>query len=75
VIAADASVPGILATAVTTFAPGDVSTLRLLLERAIRDPAAFRPRAEAAMAIARTYTWDRCAQATAEVYRETLSAA
>ncbi|MGP6158414.1 MAG: glycosyltransferase family 4 protein [Vulcanimicrobiaceae bacterium] len=69
VIAASEAVPRVLRPYVETFAPRDVRALRALLERELDDP---RP-SEEARRFARTLTWDRCARATAQVYRETLA--
>ncbi len=69
VIGASDAVPGGLRPYVEHFRPRDVGALASLMERAARSPG---PREEA-QAFARTQTWDRCAQLTAEVYREVLA--
>jgi glycosyltransferase involved in cell wall biosynthesis len=63
------AIPGSLLPYVEHFTPRDVRALALLMERSARSPG---PREEA-RAFARTQTWDRCAQLTAEVYREVLA--
>jgi glycosyltransferase involved in cell wall biosynthesis len=68
VIACEDAVPGILRPHVDTFAARDVRTLAALMERALRGPVA-KPEARR---VARTLTWDRCAEGTAEVYRAVL---
>lgn len=71
VIASDTAVPGVLRRHVATFAPNDVSALTRLLARALpRQAAAQRDEAQS---VAHSLTWDRCAQRTAEVYREVLA--
>jgi glycosyltransferase involved in cell wall biosynthesis len=69
VIASSESVPRVLRPYAEVFAPRDVRALRALLERALEHP---RP-VEEARAFARTLTWDRCARATAQVYRQLLA--
>jgi alpha-1,3-rhamnosyl/mannosyltransferase len=69
VIGADDAIPGNLLPYVEHFVPRDAGALAALMERAARSPG---PREEA-QRFARTQTWDRCAQQTAEVYREVLA--
>ncbi len=69
VIGSSEAVPRVLRPHVAVFAPRDVRALRELMERELRDP---RP-VEASQRLAHTLTWDRCAEATAQVYRETLA--
>ncbi len=69
VIACSEAVPRVLKPYVEAFPPRDVRALRALLERELENP---RP-SEDARRFARTLTWDRCARATAQVYRETLA--
>ncbi len=68
VIACTDSVPAVLRPHVDVFPPRDVRTLGALMARAVSEPA---PREEARL-FARTLTWDRCAERTAEVYRTVL---
>jgi glycosyltransferase involved in cell wall biosynthesis len=70
VIASTGAVPHSLEPYVETFAPGDVRTLFGQLTSAATNGAAKQE----ARRFARSQTWDRCAQATAEVYREILQA-
>jgi glycosyltransferase involved in cell wall biosynthesis len=53
---------------VETFAPRDVVALAAAMTRALVSPG---PR-DAARRFAVTLTWDRCAQRTADIYREVL---
>ena len=72
VVASREAVPRALASAALTFAPSDARELQISLERILSDEA-LRTRAVAlGRAIARDLTWDRCARATADVYRELL---
>jgi glycosyltransferase involved in cell wall biosynthesis len=68
VIASDDAVPAILRPYVDVFAARDVPTLARLMAAALSEP---RSR-EGARRFARTLTWDRCAERTAEVYRNVL---
>ena len=69
VIASADAVPAVLRPHADVFATRDVAALRALLERTIARPEAR----EAARSFARTLTWDRCAERTAEVYRDVLA--
>ncbi len=72
VIACEEAVPRPLAPAALTFAAHDVGALRTLLEGVLGDES-LRARAIAAgTQAARELTWERCARATADVYREIL---
>jgi glycosyltransferase involved in cell wall biosynthesis len=68
VIACDDAIPAVLRPYADVFPPRDVCTLAGLMARALAEP---RPREEARR-FARTLTWDRCAERTAEVYRTVL---
>ncbi|HEY0797574.1 MAG TPA: glycosyltransferase family 1 protein [Candidatus Baltobacteraceae bacterium] len=70
VIACADAVPSVLQADVDTFAPRDQTMLTALMERALLHPSPEH--AGALRAVARQLTWDRCARATAEVYREVL---
>jgi hypothetical protein len=70
VIASTGAVPHGLAPYVETFAPGDIRTLLGLMAAALSGGAPN----EQARRYARSQTWDRCATATAEVYRELVQA-
>lgn len=68
VIACEDAVPGVLRPYVDVFPARDVRLLAGLMSRALAGPSA---RTEA-QRVARTLTWDRCAERTAEVYRAVL---
>jgi glycosyltransferase involved in cell wall biosynthesis len=72
VIAAAGALPGILAPLAATFPAHDAFALRALLADLAANPGAYRRRAAEGSASARAYTWDRCAAATAAVYREVV---
>ena len=73
VIAARSAVPAVLAPHAALFDAADAATLRVLLERVLRDPAAARRSAVAARAATSDLTWERTAARTAEVYRACLA--
>ncbi len=74
VIACEDAVPRPLAAPALTFRARDVSGLRTMLERTLGDEG-LRVRAiNLGREVARELTWDRCARATADVYREVLEA-
>ncbi len=72
VIAARESLPAVLDGLALTFPARDPDALALLLRRAAEDPAGMRELGDRAQAVARGYTWDRCAAATIAVYRELI---
>lgn len=74
VIASAASVPEPLRAHALTFPPGNADALRRLLTRALFEPGELARRGTASRGAARALTWDRCARATADVYRELLGA-
>jgi glycosyltransferase involved in cell wall biosynthesis len=71
VIASRDAIPAVLYRVAEIFPTGDAPALSALLQSALDEPfdAARRERLRAT---ARSYTWDRVAAATAEVYREAL---
>jgi glycosyltransferase involved in cell wall biosynthesis len=69
VIASTSAVPSSLEPYVETFEPGDIRALLALMAGTAADG-----RSEQARRFARSQTWDRCAYATAEVYREIVRA-
>ncbi len=71
VLACADAVPGVLRPYVGVFAARDVRALRELMEAALAGGCGLD--VERARSFARTQTWDRCAAATAEVYREVLA--
>jgi len=75
VIACEDAVPRILEPAALTFAARDAAELSAILHDVLAD-AGLRDRfVNLGRRIARTLTWDRCARATADVYREVLEPA
>jgi glycosyltransferase involved in cell wall biosynthesis len=73
VLASDEAVPDVLRDAAAIFPARATGALRDLLLRAIDDEG-FRARlVNQGAEMAKTYTWDRCARATADVYREIAS--
>lgn len=70
VVASQTALPGILAGQARTFPAHDELALRAVLTDLVADPAPFRRQAAEGSAVARAYTWDRFAAATAAVYRE-----
>jgi glycosyltransferase involved in cell wall biosynthesis len=68
VIACADAIPAVLRPYVEAFAPRDVRALTALMAAALTNQV---PPGEAKR-FARTQTWDRCAERTAEVYREIL---
>jgi glycosyltransferase involved in cell wall biosynthesis len=68
VIACDAAVPSVLRPYVVTFPARDADELGRAMTRALVAPSAR----DDARAFARSLTWDRCAERTAEIYREVL---
>ncbi|MGH7727619.1 MAG: glycosyltransferase family 4 protein [Vulcanimicrobiaceae bacterium] len=71
-IATPSGVPQPLQAAVATFPPGDDAALAALIAHLLEDRVALCARGRAARSVARAYSWDRCARATAAVYRELL---
>ena len=69
VIASSGEVPGVLRAHVRVFAARDVAALRVALD----DALAGTIDASGARRAARDLTWDRCAERTAEVYRDVLA--
>jgi glycosyltransferase involved in cell wall biosynthesis len=75
VVACEDAVPRILEPAALTFAARDSGELSAILHDVLAD-AGLRDRfVNLGRRIARTLTWDRCARATADVYREVLEPA
>jgi glycosyltransferase involved in cell wall biosynthesis len=71
VLACADAVPGVLRPYVGVFAARDVRTLRDLMAGVLSGASGLD--VERAKTFARTHSWDRCAAATAEVYREVLA--
>ncbi|HEV3092834.1 MAG TPA: glycosyltransferase family 1 protein [Candidatus Cybelea sp.] len=72
VIACEDSVPRALQAAALTFAARDAEGLRLHIERLLADQGARERSVKEGLEAAQGLTWDRCARATADVYREVL---
>lgn len=72
VIATTDSIPEPLAPVSLQFAPRDVEGARAQIVRLLDDQALRTSLVERGRAVARSLTWDRCARATADVYREVL---
>lgn len=75
VIACADAVPRVLAPAALTFPARDATALRALLENVAGDEGLRSRFVNLGFETARPLTWDRCARATADVYREVLEEA
>jgi glycosyltransferase involved in cell wall biosynthesis len=72
VAASAEAVPGVLAPAAWTFAAGNAAELRATVIELLADEGRRNRFVNVGREIARSLTWDRCARATADVYREVL---
>lgn len=72
VVACEDAVPRPLTQAALTFGARDSAELRARLERLLTDGALRMRSIELGRAAAKELTWERCARATADVYREIL---
>jgi len=72
VIASAQAAPSALSGAALLFAARDSGQLRSRLESIVRDDALRARLSEQGRAVAARLTWDRCARATADIYREVL---
>ncbi|HVR45899.1 MAG TPA: glycosyltransferase family 1 protein [Candidatus Binatia bacterium] len=72
VIACSDAVPGPLEEAAQSFAARNSGALRLELERLLADEGLRARAINSGREVARRLSWDRCARATADVYREVL---
>ncbi len=72
VVACEDAVPGILAPAALTFRARDAAALSAALVRLFEEAGLRERLIERGRAAAQQLTWDRCARATADVYREVL---
>lgn len=72
VVACEDAVPRPLAPAALTFGAHDASALRSKLELLLGDEGVRLRTINLGQEVARELTWDRCARATADVYREVL---
>lgn len=75
VVACSEALPRPLAAAALSFMPGDVTELRLKLEVVLGDEVQRLRAINLGLEVAKGLTWDRCARATADVYREVLEEA
>ena len=66
------AVPGALATVALTFPTSDPAALGATLARLLDDEGLRESAINQGKDVARRLTWDRCARATADVYREAL---
>lgn len=72
VVACADAVPSVLAPAAAMFAARDAAALRAALEALLDNEGRRMQAVNLGRQIARSLTWDRCARATADVYREVL---
>jgi len=72
VIACEDAVPSALAPAALKFPAKDVRAARGAIEKVLRDEGLRAKLVNQAQARAREFTWDRCAEQTANVYRDLL---
>jgi glycosyltransferase involved in cell wall biosynthesis len=72
VIASETAIPSPLRPAALTFPPRDQEALRRQLEIVLRDEELRGRLIRLGRETAQRLTWDRCARATADVYREVL---
>lgn len=74
VVASQDAVPGVLAEVALRFPARDHRALLGQLEKVLSDQGLRAHYVEEGQKTARALTWDRCARATADVYREVLEA-
>lgn len=72
VVASDQAVPTALRLAALTFPTHDANALRMQLEKVLDDEEVRERATRLGRATAQKLSWDRCASATADVYREVL---
>lgn len=72
VIACEDAIPGVLRSAALTFAARDVRGARDAMLRLLRDEGLRGALVNQGRMLSRELTWDRCAERTAQVYREML---
>jgi alpha-1,3-rhamnosyl/mannosyltransferase len=72
VVACEVAVPSPLAEAALMFAARDARALRIALEKLLSDEGLRTRAINLGREAAHRLTWDRCARATADVYREVL---
>lgn len=74
VVACASAIPGVLEDAALTFPPRDSAALRAQLLTMLTDEELRGATIQRGRQAASALTWDRCARATADVYREVLQA-
>jgi glycosyltransferase involved in cell wall biosynthesis len=72
VVACEDAVPGVLASAALTFPAKGASALAARLEALLDDQGLGARLVKEGRALAQTLTWDACAKATAEIYRQVV---
>ena len=72
VVACEDSLPRALESAALSFKARDVDGLRTLLESILTDQGTSERLVNLGREVAGRLSWDRCARATADVYRELL---
>lgn len=72
VVASADALPSVLGSAAFTFPARDSAALRARLEQVLSDEGLRRQSLNLGREVARRLSWDRCARATADVYREVL---
>jgi glycosyltransferase involved in cell wall biosynthesis len=75
VVASEDAAPRVLEPAALTFGTGNVAELAAILEDVVADEGLRARFVNLGRRIAQPLTWDRCARATADVYREVLEEA
>ncbi len=72
VVACEDALPGVLAPAALSFPAGDARALTATLEVLLDDEGLRDELVNEGKALAQTLTWDACAKATAEIYRQVV---
>jgi glycosyltransferase involved in cell wall biosynthesis len=72
VVASEQAVPTALRPAALTYPTHDANALRMQLEKVLDDEEVRERATRLGNAVAQQLSWDRCAEATADVYREVL---
>jgi len=72
VVACEDAVPGVLAPAALTFPAQSASALEARLEDLLADQGLRARLVKEGRALARSLTWDACANATAQIYRQVV---
>ena len=72
ILANATSLPEVGGTAAVYFTPGDHEELAQVMRELARDPQQRAQMSQRGIEHAATFSWERCASETAEVYRQTL---